>query len=139
MRLKKVVLDTNVWLSGLFWEGEASKIIELAEKGKIKVLISEEIINEIVKVIQRESKFKKFIGELDEKIKDVIRTVLSISNLISIRNKINVVKEDPSDNTILETALDGKADYLITYDKHLLNIKEFGKIKIIQPNEFLNG
>ena len=139
MRLKKVVLDTNVWLSGLFWGGEASKIIELAEKRKIKILISEEIINEIVKVIQREPKFKKSIEELDEKIKDIVRTILSISSLILIKNKISIVKEDPSDNIIIETALDGKADYLITYDKHLLNIKEFGKIKIIQPKDFLNS
>ena len=57
----KVVLDTNVWLSGIFWDGEASKIIEKAEKNNIQILISEDILSEIVNVLNKESKFQKYI------------------------------------------------------------------------------
>ncbi len=57
----RVVLDTNVWLSGLFWEGEAAKIIELSEKKKIIPLVNEEILQEIVNVLNREIKFQKFL------------------------------------------------------------------------------
>src|SRR3989344_2561561 len=100
----KLVLDTNVWLSGIFWEGEASKIIEKAEKKNIQILISENILSEIVDVLNKESKFQKYILNL----------------------KLS-----------LEAALDGKVDYIVSYDSHLLNMIEFRGIKIISPGEFL--
>ncbi|MBI4116984.1 putative toxin-antitoxin system toxin component, PIN family [Candidatus Pacearchaeota archaeon] len=133
----KVVLDTNVWLSALFWEGEANKIVELIEKKKINVIISEKILNEIADVLKKEAKFHKFIDDKNENIKDVIRTILYLSDLIDSKTEINTVKEDPSDDKIIETAIDGKASYIVSYNNHLLKLKEFGKIKIIHPKEFL--
>lgn len=133
----KVVLDTNVWLSGIFWEGEASKIIEKAEKKNIQIIISEDILSEIVNVLNRESKFQKYILNLRLNLEDMLRTILSISTLIETRNKLDIIKADPKDNIILEAALNGKAEYIISYDNHLLNMIEFRSIKIISPGEFL--
>jgi uncharacterized protein len=133
----KIVLDTNVWLSGIFWDGEASKIIEKAEKDDIQIIISEEILSEIVNVLNRESKFQKYILNLKLSIEDLLRTILSISTLIETKNKLDVIKADPKDNIILEAAMDGKAEYIISYDNHLLNMIEFRGIKIISPGEFL--
>ncbi len=133
----KVVLDTNVWLSGIFWDGEASKIIEKAEKDNIQILISEDILSEIVNVLNKESKFQKYILNLKLSIEDLLRTILSISTLIEIKSKLDVIKADPKDNIILEAAIDGKVDYVISYDNHLLNMIEFRGIKIISPGEFL--
>ncbi|MEK6833452.1 MAG: putative toxin-antitoxin system toxin component, PIN family [Nanoarchaeota archaeon] len=133
----KIVLDTNVWLSGIFWDGEASKIIEKAEKKEIQIIISEDILSEIVNVLNRESKFQKYILNLRLSIEDLIRTILSISTLIEIKNKLDIIKADPKDNIILEIALDGRVEYIISYDNHLLNMIEFRNIKIISPGEFL--
>ena len=133
----KVVIDTNVWLSGIFWEGEASKILEKAEKKDVQIIISEDILSEIIKVLNRESKFQKYILDLRLSIEYLLRTILSISNLIETKIKLDVIKEDPKDNIILEAAIDGKVEYLISYDKHLLNMIEFRGIKIISPGEFL--
>ena len=133
----KLVLDTNVWLSGIFWEGEASKIIEKAEKKKIQILISEDILSEIVNVLNKESKFQKYILNLKLSIEEILRVVLSISNLIETKAKLDIIKADPKDNIILEAALDGKVDYIVSYDSHLLNMIEFRGIKIISPGEFL--
>ena len=133
----KVVLDTNVWLSGLFWQGKSSKIMELAEKEKIKIFLSKQIIFEIVNVLNKEAKFQKFLKEREQKIKDLIRTILSIGNLIKIKSKVKIVEEDPSDNMVLEVALDGKVKYVVSYDKHLLNLKKFKGIRIIRPAKFL--
>ena len=133
----KVVLDTNIWLSGLFWSGEASKIVELAEKRKIEIVLSKDIILEIINVLNKEAKFQKFLEEREQKVQDIIKAVLFIGNLINTKTKIEVIKEHSADNIILETALDGKADYIVSYDKHILSLKEFGKIKIITPKEFL--
>jgi|SRR3989344_542850 len=133
----KIVIDTNVWLSGIFWEGEASKILEKAEKKDVQIIISEDILSEIIKVLNRESKFQKYILDLRLSIEYLLRTILSISNLIETKIKLDVIKEDPKDNIILEAAIDGKVEYLISYDKHLLNMIEFRGIKIISPGEFL--
>jgi len=83
----RVVLDTNVWLSGLFWEGEASKIIELIEQEKIEVFVSEFVLQEIIEVMNKESKFQRFLDNRDKRIEDLIRTILSIGSLIEVKSK----------------------------------------------------
>ena len=133
----KVVLDTNVWLSGIFWNGEASKLIEKSEKNNIQILISEEILSEIVNVLNKESKFQKYILNLKLSIENVLKTILLISTLIETKSKLDLIKADPKDNIILEAALDGKVEYIVSYDNHLLNMIEFRGIKIINPGEFL--
>jgi|SRR3989344_3223854 len=133
----KVVLDTNVWLSGIFWEGEASRIIEKVENKIFQILISKNILSEITNVLNRESKFQEYMSNLKLNIEDLIRTILSISTLIETITKLDIIKADPKDNIILEVALDGKAEYIVSYDNHLLNMIEFREIKIISPKEFL--
>ena len=133
----KIVLDTNVWLSGVFWEGEASRIIEKVQNKKIEIIISNEIISEIIDVLNKESKFQRFLENKKQSIEGLIRTILSISKLIKTKTKVDVIKKHPSDNVFLEAAIDGKADYVVSYNKHLLNIKEFRGIKVIAPSEFL--
>lgn len=135
----KIVSDTNVWLSGIFWDGEASKILEKAEKKDIQIIISEDILSEILKVLNRESKFQKYISNLRSNIEDLLRTILSISTLIETKTRLDIIKADPKDNIILEAAIEGKVDYIISYDNHLLNMIEFRGIKIINPGEFLNN
>ena len=133
----KVVLDTNVWLSGLFWEGEASEIIKLAENKIITPLITEEILQEIADVLSKEKKFQIFLNERKQNIEAVIKKIISISEIIETTNKLDIIKKDPSDNRFIETALEGNTKYIISYDKHLLDLKEFNEIRIIKPNEFL--
>jgi len=133
----RVVLDTNIWLSAIFWKGEANRIIEFALKKKFEIIISEEILSEIIKVLNKEAKFQKFIEDRRQKIEELIRTILSISTLIEIKTKLNLVRDDPKDNIILESAFDGKAEYIVSYDKHILNMLEFRGIRILNPREFL--
>lgn len=133
----KAVLDTNVWLSGIFWNGEASKIIEKAENKNFQIFISEDILSEIINVLSRESKFKNYILNQKLSIEDLLRTILSISTLVEPKIKLEVIKSDPKDNIILETAVEGKTEYIVTYDNHLLNMIEFRNIKMINPGEFL--
>src|SRR3989344_4782367 len=133
----KIVLDTNVWLSGIFWDGEASKILEKSENKDLQIIISEEILSEIITVLNRESKFQKYISNLKLSMEDLLRTILSISTLIETKTKLDIIKADPKDNIILEAAIEGKVEYIISYDNHLLNMIEFRNIKIISPGEFL--
>ncbi|MBU0963355.1 MAG: putative toxin-antitoxin system toxin component, PIN family [Nanoarchaeota archaeon] len=131
----KITVDTNVLISSTFWNGNSNKIIKLAENNKIELILSEEIIEEFIKVLNYK--------EIQEKIKDKnlemkrsVEKIVSISKIVIPKLKINI-SEDSDDNKILECAVEGKADYIISQDNHLLKLKEYNKIKILTPKEFL--
>ncbi len=132
----RLVLDTNVWLSGIFWEGEAYKLIRTIGSKEIEVVVTKKILVEIVEVLNHEAKFQRFVKDKKVAIEDLVRTILSMSKLIVSKSKLNVIKEHPSDNKILESAVDGRVNYLVSYDKHLLKLKQYKKIKILEPAEF---
>lgn len=94
-------------------------------------MTSPQIIAEVGSVLS-----KKF--EQDEKyIKKQLKVISDVSELIVLRHRVKVLKYDP-DNKILETAQEGKVDYIVTGDsKHLLPLKEFKGIPIITPAQFL--
>lgn len=62
---------------------------------------------------------------------------MSISSLIESKIKLGIIKEHPLDNIILEVALEGKVEYIISYNNPILNILEFRKVKILNPQDFL--
>ncbi len=63
--------------------------------------------------------------------------LLEVAEMIEITGKIKVIKDDPDDDIIIETAIVGRADYIVSGDPHLLNLKEFAGIKIVTAKEFL--
>ncbi len=129
----RVVLDTNVFISGIFWEGNfSSKIIEAWKKRKFDLIASVSIIEELEKTLRT---FKIQMGE--EMIKELKRIIIENAIIIEPKKKLHIIKEDPDDNKFLEVALEGQAQYIVSQDKHLLNLKEFSGIKIITPERFL--
>lgn len=132
----RVVLDTNILVSATFWIGASNKIIKNIENKEIQLILSSEIIQEFSDVLNYE--------EIQNKIKDKklemqysVEKIISIATIIQPIIQLNVIEEDPDDNIILECAIEGNADYIISYDKCLLNLKEFKGIKILTPEEFL--
>ncbi|MBU0979411.1 MAG: putative toxin-antitoxin system toxin component, PIN family [Nanoarchaeota archaeon] len=132
----RVVPDTNVLVSGTFWRGKSHKILELIDGRKIRFLISQQIVEEYRKVISSEEIVKK-TENFRLIFSDVIERILSLSILIDPEIRLDVVKEDPDDNKVLECAKDGRADYIITQDNHLLKLKKFEGIQILTPEEFI--
>ena len=124
-----VVVDTNIFISGLVWGGKPRKILESWLKSKFTLLMSPYLVFEIV------STYKDFPNpEIDvEKLKLYLQTK---THKITPSKKINICR-DEKDNQILDLCFAGTADYLITGDKDLLVIKKFGKTKITKPKEFL--
>ncbi|MDI6720960.1 MAG: putative toxin-antitoxin system toxin component, PIN family [Candidatus Aenigmarchaeota archaeon] len=128
----KAVLDTNIFVSSIFWEkGNPHRIVELALDKKIEVFTSVEILQELEKVLKRD------FDEPDELIQRQIGLIFEYSSVIVSGKKVNVIKADPDDNKILECALVSGADYIVSGDKHLLNIKEYEGTKIIKAREFV--
>lgn len=129
----KVVIDTNVFVSAILFDGELDKLINLWKRKKFTFLLSKEILEEYIKVLS----YKKF--ELSDKIikRIIYEELLPYTKNIKVKKRINIIKKDPSDNIFLECALEGKANYIISGDKHLLQLKQYKSIKIISFREFI--
>ena len=127
----KTVLDTNVFISGIFWKGASNKVILNWKEGKFTIVTSLEAVSEIIKVL------KDFKIKLpDDMIKEWIDLIIRKSIVVEPKEKINIVKDDLKDNIFIEIAVAGNVDYIVSQDKHLLKLKKFRGIKIITPEEF---
>lgn len=130
----KVVLDTNIILSSIGWsKGKPRKILNKCIDRELIPIISKDILDEIRTVLKR-PKFD-FIKE-DER-EEFLSLFLQYSEMVEPKKRVDIIKEDPTDNRIIECALEGNADYIITGDNHLQKLKEFKDIKIIKPADFL--
>jgi putative PIN family toxin of toxin-antitoxin system len=126
--------DTNVLISALGWEGNERDILNLAIDGKIKLVFSKETFEELVRVMD----YPKFSFS-DEQKAMFILILSTIGSFIEITEKLQVIKGDSSDNRFLETAVDGKASYIVSGDKHLLKLKNFRGIKIVSAKKFIGS
>jgi len=127
-----VTFDTNVLLSATLWEGSvANRLLARLLEKKIKISCSLDIIEEYCNALVRDFNFLK------EDALSFAEDSLEFVEIISPKNKLIIVKDDPTDDKIFECALESKSDYILTYDKHLLKIKEYKGIKIIRPEDFL--
>ena len=128
----RAILDTNIFLSGIHWSGASNKVLREWFIGSF-VSVSSLQINQELFIQLKDFKIQMEIEEI-EWWEDI---VLEKSILVIPKRKVNVVKDDSDDNKFIEAALEGKADYIVTQDRHLLNIKEFEGIKMVTPKEFL--
>ena len=128
----QVVLDTNVIISGLIFFGPPRLILKHVIEGDIKLCISEEIIDEVKGVLE-EKKFN-YLPEITAIIR---RELISISKLINPRRKLKIIEKDPKDNMVLECALEGQVNYIVSGDTHLLELKRFQDITIVKPSDFI--
>ena len=128
----KATLDTNILISALGWNGNPRQIFEKIIEGEVELVISEEQFDELSEALN----YPKF--EFREEQKDRFKAlILEIATFVKPIEKISEVKEDPDDNMILETAVAGDAEYIISGDADLLKLKEFRGIKILTAKEFL--
>lgn len=129
----KVVLDNNVLISALALNGFSLRLIELLLKNQIQILTCKEILEELVRVLNYPKlKLSK------EKIQAVIHWCFENSVIVEVKNYLSIIKEDPSDDIFLSCALEAQADFIITGDKHLLQLGIIQNTKIVSQSKFLN-
>jgi putative PIN family toxin of toxin-antitoxin system len=131
--VKKVVLDTNVTISALFWDGNPRKIYDLIRNGKLIMLLSDDMEKEFIRVVG----YEKF-GLSPQEVMPFLRNLRTHARHVEKKSKISLVMDDPTDNIFLECALDGRADFIVSGDRHLLDIKVYGGVKIVRAGEFLS-
>jgi putative PIN family toxin of toxin-antitoxin system len=127
----RVVLDTNVFISGIFWEGNfCSQIIDKWRKGMFQLVSSPQLVEELADTL---GSFK--ISMPEEMIEEWKNLIIENSIMVDPLVTIKAVKDDPEDDKFIEAAVYGEADFIVSQDKHLLKLKEYNKIKILKPEE----
>ena len=128
----KATLDTNILISALGWKGKPKQVFVKMLKGEIKLVISDKQFDELERVLD----YPKFLFTEEQK-KRFKALVLSVATLVTPKEKISIVKEDPDDDMVLECGIAADVDYIVTGDTNLLKLKEFRGIKIRTAKEFL--
>ena len=130
----KVVLDTNILISALGWNGKPNRIFQRCIDKELELIICQEQIEEVLRVIE----YPKFSFTKEQK-ELFISIILEIATLVEITGKVDIIKKDPDDNIILEAALVGNVCCIVSGDPHLLELKTFADIKIMTASEFLQS
>lgn len=128
----RIVLDTNVLVSAIIRNGKPRKLLQMGIDGKYAILMSKATLDELSEVIQR-PKFKMTSGDIVRIVSALVETCKNVR----VTSNFEVIKNDPDDNVIINTAHDGNADYIVSGDKDIMDIKNFKKIKIVSVNEML--
>lgn len=123
----RIVFDSNVYVSALLFKGLPGRVLAMAINNEIKLITSDAIIAETVRVLKE--KFKWPGHNIDK----FVRRLSGISENIRPCIKLSIVKEKESDNRILECAITGDAHLIITGDRHLLKLKSYNNIPIAKP------
>jgi putative PIN family toxin of toxin-antitoxin system len=131
MKNKKVIFDTNVWISFLIGK-RLSKIKKHISDESITIIITEQLLTEIKMVTSRE-KLRKYFPV--ESVKELIDFLDTIAEKVEIK-PTHFINRDPKDNFLLDLIDFSKADYLVTGDKDLLEHNPFKTAKILNPIEF---
>ena len=133
-KVHRVVLDTNVIVSAMGWRGPPRGILEQCIEGKLELLTSPALFAELTKVLERE----KFHFIPREEREEFCLLFLELATVVEPDFVIDIIAEDDADNRVLECAVAGGADFIITGDKHLLTLKNYEQIQIIKPARFMS-
>jgi uncharacterized protein len=136
-----IVIDTNVLVSGMLTPGRApAQLLELVLAGKIKLVISPQIIQEIQRVLEYPGIIKLMkkrrleAAELEKALWRIVRVAHITAGAVTVQG----VAEDPSDEIFLACALEGQAEFIVSGDQHLTDLKNYQGISILPPAAFIS-
>ncbi len=129
----KIVLDTNVLISAIFFGGAPFQILEAWQESKIQICLSKEIIKEYQRVgIQLSNKYPSV------NIKPIIEMLSIWGNVVETEGISVNICEDPDDNKFIECAIACNANIIVSGDKHLLKVSGHKNIRVLKPRGFIN-
>ena len=131
--MKRVVADSNIWVSALIWGGKPLQLLELALQGEIDLAISPDVLNESVSVLREK------IGLDAEDVQKAEGFMRRCARELTPTERLNDVQSDPDDDKVLECAVAAAAHTVVSGDTDLLRMGSFRSIKIQRVSEFLAG
>ena len=138
-RTMRVVVDTNVLVSGMFGikDSPSSYILKAIRNQEIILVTSPLILEEITEVISRE-RIRKLTKMTKEQTKSFMEDMIKRSNVTKGLQLLQIVGRDTKDDKFLAAAYEAKANYIVTGDDDLLILREYKSIKIIRPRDFID-
>lgn len=130
--MPRVVLDTNVYISAIIFGGKPRELLDKIISGNVELFFSPAIIEELTGVLLR----PKF-HFTESFIRQIVSELVSLGDFVSPGTKIEEITDDPEDNRILERAVECNAEYIVTGDRHLLDLGNFRKTEIVTVADFL--
>jgi uncharacterized protein len=127
----RVVLDTNVYISAAILGRVCEEIVQTCRFSDLQVFISKDIIDEIGDKLSC-----KFLWQ-DDQVNVFLESIMEFCQIVKVNEKITYIKDDPDDDKILECAVSADCDFIISGDKHLLKLRSYREIKILNPADFL--
>ena len=130
-KASRIIIDTNVWISFLIGK-ELRNLKDLIVNDKVKIILTDQLINEI-KLVTSRDKLKKYFDQ--DKVTELISLFDILADKVKL-SKIDKICRDPKDDFLLALSKESKANYLITGDKDLLDIKVYGRTRIVTVRQF---
>ena len=132
----RVVFDTNIVVSGTLWRGTPYLALQVAGTGRVKALVSETLLDELKEVIGR-PKFSNRLTSLGITSAQIGENYAALTEVVEVESIEHIVNADEDDDQVLACALSGHADYIVSGDPHLLEIKVYRNIPILTTVDFL--
>jgi putative PIN family toxin of toxin-antitoxin system len=126
------VFDTNILFSATGWRGSPYQCLKLIREKKATLILCSEILAEY------EEKLQTRLDMTEQQVSRMVAEVLACATVVEIKNELHVVLNDPDDDMVVECAIEGKAAYIVSGDRHLLELKEYEGIVVVRTNEFLD-
>ena len=134
----KIVIDTNVAVSGLLWGGAPNQILKFCRNRRIQILECDDTLGEIKRVLHYE-KLSKRLSDLSMTAMEVYAYFVNLTTYVSSPGTIpDTIKADPFDNLFLGLAGESNASLIVSGDRHLLDLKDYAGIQIVTPSESVN-
>jgi uncharacterized protein len=132
----RAVLDANVFVSGILTEGVPRRILRAWRAGRFQLVTSEAILGEIGRVL-RYPKIARRHRWLETEILAFMESLEALAIMTPGNLRLRMIDADPADDRYLECAVEGEAAYVVTGDRHLLDLRAYRDIEILSPREFI--
>jgi len=129
----KVVLDTNTIVWGIGWDGPPRRVILALRDGRHHLVISPDLLAELTKVLSY-PKLRPLAAH--PLLRVVLEWLHQPEHIVIPKERLSVVRADPQDNLVLEAAVSGRADTIVSGDRDLLAVREFQNIPIVTARQF---
>jgi uncharacterized protein len=132
----RVIADTNVIVSGLFWRGAPRQVLEAAHSGAIEIFSSISLMAELRDVLGR-GKFAQRLEAAGLSANDLVNGYAALVTLVEPAQISAVIADDPDDDAVLECAIAARAEVIISGDSHLLRLGKYADVSIITADELM--
>lgn len=132
----RLVLDTNIVISGLFWSGPPAQLLESAQANEVELFTTRQLLAELTRVLYR-AKFANAIAASRLSIEELVLGYADLATVIEPSSIAPTITADPDDDQVLACGLAAKTDLIVSGDKHLLSLKQYQGMPIVTAAEAL--